>query len=135
MLSPERATDIQARLGSDIAMVLDECLAYPATPRTRPRRRWSGRPDGPAAAARGCEQLRAGGAAGVTVTNPGQAQFGIVQGGVFPDLRDASADATVAVGFEGYAIGGLSVGEPIDVMYETVAERRPAACRRASPGT
>ena len=66
----------------------------------------------------------------VTVTNPGQAQFGIVQGGVFQDLRDASADATVAVGFEGYAIGGLSVGEPVDVMYavvEATAARLPAA--------
>jgi queuine tRNA-ribosyltransferase len=54
------------------------------------------------------------------VTNPGQAQFGIVQGGVFRDLRDASADATVAIGFEGYAIGGLSVGEPVDEMYAVV---------------
>ena len=62
----------------------------------------------------------------VTVTNPGQAQFGIVQGGVFQDLRDESADATVAIGFEGYAIGGLSVGEPIDVMYDS----RPATARR-----
>ena len=120
MLSPERATDIQARLGSDIAMVLDECLAFPATrdgaaASMERSARWAGR----------CrvrlEQLREGEAAGVEVTNPGQAQFGIVQGGVFPDLRAASVDATVAVGFEGYAIGGLSVGEPIDVMYETVA--------------
>jgi queuine tRNA-ribosyltransferase len=64
----------------------------------------------------------------VTVTNTGQAQFGIVQGGVFQDLRDASADATVAIGFEGYAIGGLSVGEPTDVMYrvtEQTAARLP----------
>jgi queuine tRNA-ribosyltransferase len=76
--------------------------------------------------------LRAGGADGVTVSNPGQAQFGIVQGGVFPDLRAESADATVALDFDGYAIGGLSVGEPPEVMYDTVAatasrlpERRP----------
>jgi len=65
----------------------------------------------------------------VFVSNPGQAQFGIVQGGVFQDLRDESADATVNVGFEGYAIGGLSVGEPIDLMYEIVgatARRLPA---------
>jgi queuine tRNA-ribosyltransferase len=58
----------------------------------------------------------------VTVSNPGQAQFGIIQGGVHQDLRDASADATVAIGFEGYAIGGLSVGEPTDLMYQ-VAHR------------
>ena len=55
------------------------------------------------------------------LTQTDQALFGIVQGGTFQDLRDASADATVAIGFEGYAIGGLSVGEPSDVMY-AVAE-------------
>jgi queuine tRNA-ribosyltransferase len=58
----------------------------------------------------------------VHVSTPGQAQFGIVQGGVFQDLRNASADATVDIGFEGYAIGGLSVGEPIETMY-TVTEQ------------
>jgi len=131
MLSPERATEIQANLGSDIAMVLDECLAYPAThdaaaASMRRSVRWAER----------CRDrlrdLRAGGVDGVTVSNPGQAQFGIVQGGVFPDLRAESADATVALDFDGYAIGGLSVGEPPAVMYDTVAatasrlpERRP----------
>jgi queuine tRNA-ribosyltransferase len=58
----------------------------------------------------------------VTVSTPGQAQFGIVQGGVFQDLRDVSADETVAIGFEGYAIGGLSVGEPTDVMYAVTGD-------------
>jgi queuine tRNA-ribosyltransferase len=53
----------------------------------------------------------------VPVCNPAQAQFGIVQGGVFPDLRSESVDGTVAMGFDGYAIGGLSVGEPIEQMY------------------
>jgi queuine tRNA-ribosyltransferase len=66
------------------------------------------------------------GASDVQVSNPGQAQFGIVQGGVFQDLRDESADATAAIGFEGYAIGGLSVGEPIDVMYSVTEQ---TACR------
>ena len=78
---------------------------------------------------RGSTALRSGAADGVDVTNPGQAQFGIVQGGVFQDLRDESVDATVAIGFEGYAIGGLSVGEPIDEMYavtEATARRLPA---------
>jgi len=138
LLTPERAVDIQARLGSDIAMVLDECLSFPAThddaaASMQRSVRWAGR----------CRdrltQLRAGqvrlkpdttvkGAddgplppdTTVTMTNPGQAQFGIVQGGTFQDLRDESADATVAIGFEGYAIGGLSVGEPIDTMYSVV---------------
>ena len=124
MLTPERAVDIQARLGSDIAMVLDECLAYPAThdaARASMERsvRW----------ARRCRErlvaLRSGAVDGVTVSNPGQGQFGIVQGGVFQDLRDASAEATVEIGFEGYAIGGLSVGEPPDMMYELVEGTAP----------
>ena len=129
LLTPERATDIQARLGSDIQMVFDECLAYPATHEEAARSmersvRWAAR-----CRAR-LDALRQGPPPDVTVTNPGQAQFGIVQGGVFQDLRDASADATVAVGFEGYAIGGLSVGEPVDVMHavvEATAARLPQA--------
>ena len=137
MLSPEKAADIQAQLGSDIAMVLDECLAYPATveearasmERTR---RW---------ARRGRQRLlaiRDGGAPEVHATNPGQAQFGIVQGGVFPELRAESAAETIAVGFEAYAIGGLSVGEPPDVMYDIVghtAAHLPADRPRYLMGT
>ena len=128
MLTPERATDIQARLGSDIAMVLDECLAYPATrdatavSMTRSVQ-WAER----------CrvrmQELRSGSVAGVTVSNSGQAQFGIIQGGIYPDLRDESVDATVGIGFDGYAIGGLSVGEPSDQMYAVAggtARRLPA---------
>jgi queuine tRNA-ribosyltransferase len=119
LLTPERAVDIQSRLGSDIAMVFDECLAYPATEEaaaTSMRRsaRW----------ARRCrerlQRLRSGPPEGVSVSNPGQAQFGIVQGGVFQHLRDESADLTADAGFEGYAIGGLSVGEPTDLMYSVV---------------
>ena len=63
-----------------------------------------------------------------TVTNSGQAQFGIVQGSVFPDLRERSADGTLEIGFEAYAIGGLSVGEPVELMYDITRGRvRPAA--------
>jgi queuine tRNA-ribosyltransferase len=127
LLTPERAVDIQARLGSDIAMVLDECLSYPATRDAAAASiqrsvRWAER------CRKRLEQLRSSAPADVEVTNAGQAQFGIVQGGVFEDLRDESADATVAVGFEGYAIGGLSVGEPVDTMYsivERTARRLP----------
>ncbi len=61
----------------------------------------------------------------VSVSNPGQAQFGIVQGGVFPGLREESARQTVEIGFEAYAIGGLSVGEPPAVMYEMVSRTTP----------
>ena len=128
LLTPERATDIQARLGSDIAMVLDECLAFPATRDTAAASmarsvRWARR------CRQRLEDLRSRPVAGVTVSNAGQAQFGIVQGGAFQDLRDESADATVAVGFEGYAIGGLSVGEPSDQMHTVAgdtARRLPA---------
>jgi queuine tRNA-ribosyltransferase len=78
-------------------------------------------------------ELRAGGVRDVTTTNPGQAQFGIVQGGLYQDLRDESAGATVAIGFEGYAIGGLSVGETMDQMYAVAgdtARRLPAEAPR-----
>jgi queuine tRNA-ribosyltransferase len=61
----------------------------------------------------------------VMVTNPGQAQFGIVQGGTNPAMRTESVQRTLEVGFEGYAIGGLSVGEPVDVMYDVVAHTAP----------
>ena len=121
LLTPERATEVQSRLGSDIAMVLDQCQAFAATR------------DAVAAAmtrsvgwARRCRErllaLRAAPNPAVAVTNPGQAQFGIVQGGVCQDLREESVDATVAIGFEGYAIGGLSVGEPIEQMYSVAGD-------------
>jgi queuine tRNA-ribosyltransferase len=120
-LTPESAVDIQTRLGSDIAMVLDECLAYPATREEaavsmQRSVRWAAR------CRKRLELLRSTPVPDVVVSNSGQAQFGIVQGGVFQDLRRESADATTAIGFEGYAIGGLSVGEPIDLMYEIVGE-------------
>ena len=125
LLTPERAVDIQARLGSDIAMVLDECLSYPATrdeaaASMQRSVRWAQRCRSRFVDLADLPQVQA--------SNPGQAQFGIVQGGVFQDLRDQSAEATAAIGFEGYAIGGLSVGEPIDVMYkvtEQTARRLP----------
>jgi queuine tRNA-ribosyltransferase len=133
-LSPEGATDIQARLGSDIAMVLDEVIGAPGSdpcviqpPGSDPSGamersvRWAQR------ARTRMLQLRADPAiaAAVRVTNPGQAQFGIIQGGVDPALRTASVQATVEIGFEAYAIGGLSVGEPVDVMYEIVGHTAP----------
>jgi queuine tRNA-ribosyltransferase len=124
MLSPERATEIQARLGSDIAMVFDECLEYPATRDAAASSmersvRWAGR------CRRRLQELRekqasASLAEGEVVSSAGQAQFGIVQGSVYQDLRDQSAEATIAIGFEGYAIGGLSVGEPTEEMYAVV---------------
>jgi queuine tRNA-ribosyltransferase len=123
LLTPESAADIQARLGADIAMVLDECTAFPATPDVAARSlertaRWASR-------ARARHLAIAAGETDVVPSTPGQAQFGIVQGGVHDDLRRVSAEATIAVGFEGYAIGGLSVGEPVDVMYDIVGRTTP----------
>ncbi len=124
LLTPEKAADIQAQLGSDIAMVLDECLAHPsgedAARQSMLRTlRWACRARDRFLA------LRDGPVPGVTVTNAGQAQFGIVQGSVFPGLREESAQRTVEIGFEAYAIGGLSVGEPADIMYEMVSRTTP----------
>jgi len=124
LLTPEKAADIQSQLGSDISMVLDECLALPAdAPAVRASMertlRWACRARDRFLA------LRDGLVPGVLSTNPGQAQFGIVQGGVYPDLREESAKQTVEVGFEAYAIGGLSVGEPPDVMYDIVSHTTP----------
>ena len=123
LLTPVSAAVIQARLGADIAMVLDECTAFPATADVAARSlertaRWARR-------ARTRHLAIAGGEADVAPTTPGQAQFGIVQGGIHEDLRRTSAEATVAIGFEGYAIGGLSVGEPVDVMYDIVGRTTP----------
>ena len=129
-LSPESAVDIQASLGSDIAMVFDECLAYPAEPgavaaSVERTRGW---------ARRGRERmlaLRAGAASSgpdgktlppTALVNASQAQFGIVQGGVIAQQREVSAVGTIAFGFEGYAIGGLSVGEPNGLMYDIVEQ-------------
>jgi queuine tRNA-ribosyltransferase len=125
LLTSEKATDIQAQLGSDIAMVLDECLAYPSDARAardsmERTLRWARR------ARTRFDAIRSGAAPDVLATNAGQAQFGIVQGSIFPDLRVESAERTVAIGFEAYAIGGLSVGEPIDVMYDIVGRTVPA---------
>ena len=137
LLSPESVVDIQARLGSDIAMVFDECAPWPADravvegalERTL---RW---------ARRGRErflELQQGAAPDVFRATPGQAQFGIVQGGTHLDFRDRSVSGLLDVGFEGYAIGGLSVGEPVELMYDVVehtAARLPADQPRYLMGT
>jgi len=156
-LTPEKATDIQAQLGSDIAMVLDECVstAEDRRPASDLRRRDPGSTDvGPRTSdveramarsarwARRCRtrflQLQHERVEGVIVTNGGQAQFGIIQGGTDPALRTESVERTVEIGFEAYAIGGLSVGEPVDVMYDVVehtAPRLPADRPRYLMGT
>ncbi|MXY23545.1 MAG: tRNA guanosine(34) transglycosylase Tgt [Acidobacteria bacterium] len=120
-LTPESVADIQARLGSDIAMAFDECTPWPVTEsvaRESMERtlRWAERSRERHARLRGSPA-----GAGAMMTTRGQAQFGIVQGGMFRALREESARATVALDFDAYAIGGLSVGEPIDTMYGMTA--------------
>ena len=116
LLTPERATEIQATLGSDIAMAFDECTPYPVSVDEARRsmdltHRWARR-----SRSRFLELQQSGERS--VVTNPGQVQFGIVQGSVYPDLRRESVEKIVEVGFDAYAVGGLSVGEPVDEMYD-----------------
>jgi queuine tRNA-ribosyltransferase len=116
MLSPERSIEIQCLLGADIQMQFDECIELPAERREIERAmelslRWAER------SKRAFEtQLATGGA------RPGQALFGIVQGGTDAELRRRSAEALVAIDFPGYAVGGLAVGEGHDAMIATLSE-------------
>jgi queuine tRNA-ribosyltransferase len=154
-LTPEKAVDIQSQLGSDIAMVLDELVGAEKVAGTSGASHLSsGSGDGSqilrGAMERSVRWARRGrdrllrlrhdprSAPDVILTNPGQAQFGIIQGGTDLGLRSESLQATVDIGFEAYAIGGLSVGEPVDVMYEVVghtAPRLPADRPRYLMGT
>lgn len=114
-LSPEKSMEVQAALGSDVVMVFDECTPYPATEaETRESMelslRWAQR----------CKKAHQGNSA---------ALFGIVQGGMFPSLRRKSLGGLVDLGFDGYAIGGLSVGEPESErlrILEATLPRMPA---------
>jgi queuine tRNA-ribosyltransferase len=113
-LTPERAIEVQNLLGADIAMQLDECLKLPASRADMERAMrlslaWAER----------CKRAFEG-------AGPGRALFGIVQGGDDPDLRVENARALVDIGFPGYAIGGLAVGEPQAVMLKVIEETGPA---------
>ena len=114
-LSPEDAIRVQEALGADIMMALDTCIPYPAdrdeaTRATALTHRW----------ARRCRGAQ---------SDTGQLLFGIVQGGMYPDLRLAAMEQLIEIGFDGYALGGLSVGEPKELMVEMLAataDRLPA---------
>lgn len=105
-LTPERVIRLQNMLGSDIAMVLDQCPPYPAE-----------RDEVSSAVRRTSVWARRSKEAHLREE---QALFGIIQGGIYEDLRRQSADKITALDFDGYAIGGLSVGEPKNLMYETL---------------
>ena len=111
-LTPERSVQIQEALGSDVAMVLDHVVGLPNTDKVirdafERTIRWAKR----------CRDAH---------TREDQAQFGIVQGGLSREMRVESAQALAEIGFEGYAIGGLSVGEPPEDMYRTIDFTEPA---------
>ncbi len=106
-LSPEKAVDVQEALGSDIMMCLDTCIPYPAT-----RQEAQEATDLTARWARRCRMAH---------TKREQLLFGIIQGGMYADLRKQAVEEIVTIGFDGYALGGLSVGEPREIMYDMTA--------------
>ena len=111
-LTPERSIEIQHKLDADITMVLDECTPFPATEdqaanSMRLSMRW---------AKRSKEAF---------IQRPGYGLFGIVQGSVYPDLRKESATALKDIGFDGYAVGGLAVGEGQEVMFDVLDGTTP----------
>ena len=111
MLTPERSMEVQRKLGSDIVMIFDECTPYPATHQEAKDSmemslRWAQR----------SKDAHAG--------NP-NALFGIVQGGMYEDLREVSVEGLKAIDFDGYAIGGLSVGEPKEDMVRILDHTTP----------
>jgi queuine tRNA-ribosyltransferase len=122
-ISPEIAMEIQAALGSDIAMVLDECPPWPcdydyAARSMEMTARWAARCKRSVEA--GVSPARSNNAADAAAATADQLLFGIVQGATFPELRKQSALAAVEIGFDGYAIGGVSVGEPEEEMMRAV---------------
>jgi queuine tRNA-ribosyltransferase len=111
-LTPERSIEIQDALGADITMAFDECTPYPveeaaAAQSMRLSMRWA-------------ERSRAAFRA-----RPGHGLFGIVQGSVYPDLRAESVEQLTRIGFEGYAVGGLAVGEGQEMMFATLDKTVP----------
>lgn len=112
VLTPERAMELQRQFDSTITMVLDECTPFPATPEQAEQSmalsmRWAAR----------CRKA--------FVVRPGYGLFGIVQGGIYPALRETSARALIDIGFDGYAIGGLAVGEGQEAMFATLEVTTP----------
>ena len=106
-ITPEKSIEIQHKLGSDITMIFDECIKFPATHEQTVKAMERSL----AWAARSKDAF---------VKRDGYGLFGIVQGGVYQDLRKVSADELIKIGFDGYAIGGLAVGEGQKIMFEVL---------------
>jgi queuine tRNA-ribosyltransferase len=119
LLTPERSVEIQHLLGADVTMAFDECARYPAEREAVEASM--------ALTLRWAERSRR-----AFIDRPGHGIFGIVQGGVHPDLRERSAAGTIAIGFDGYAVGGLAIGEGqattfavLDATVPALPEDRP----------
>ena len=122
LLTPELVVEIQHALGVDVLHPLDECLPHPATQDAAEE-----------SLGRTVRWARRAHAAHVAGRRPGQACFGIVQGGMYPALRRAAVAETCALGFDGYALGGFAVGEPRGLMRELVGLTAAGATGRAPP--
>ena len=118
-LTPERSIEIQNLLGSNITMVLDECTEWPITEKDARKSmelsmRWAAR----------CKEA--------FEARPGYGLFGIVQGSMYRELRHESAARLIETGFDGYAVGGLAIGEPQDVMFEVLDYTVPRPAPRTT---
>jgi queuine tRNA-ribosyltransferase len=111
-LTPERSIEIQHLLGSTITMAFDECTPFPAT--------WIDAKKSMELSMRWAERSKK-----AFVNRAGYGLFGIVQGGIYPDLRKASIEALASIGFDGYAIGGLAVGEGQEMMFKVLDDVMP----------
>ena len=125
-LTPERSMEVQHDLNADITMIFDECTPYPASERDAEKSmqlslRWAGR------SRQRFDELK------LAEPDRGEALFGIVQGGIYARLREESLAGLVGIGFDGYAIGGLAVGEPVDerhAVLDALLPRMPADAPR-----
>ena len=110
LMTPEVSIDVQTKINTDIMMIFDECIKYPSDLKETERSMelsldWA---------------LRS-----KKANTQNKALFGIVQGGMYPNLRERSRNELIKMDFDGYALGGLSVGEPTELMYEIIAENGP----------
>jgi len=115
--TPESVVDIQRALGSDIMMVLDECPPFPCEPEYARESneltvRWA-------------KRCRTHTDCHGAMYGHSQAIFGIVQGSIYPEIRKRSAQSLIDIGFDGFAIGGLAVGEPVEIMYSMIEVCEP----------
>ena len=110
MMTPEISIDVQTKINTDIMMAFDECIKYPSDISTTKR---------------SMELSLAWAERSIKSNYLNKTLFGIIQGGMYQNLRDVSRDELIAMNFDGYALGGLSVGEPSQLMHEIIEENAP----------